>query len=335
MKMHIEVISPSPLGLVDGNRVTAERWAKILRELGNEVDVRSEYGKQRVDLLIALHARNSVDSVTAFRDRFPDSPLIVALTGSDLYRDLPKDASVLRVLEMATRLVVLHRRTVHELPESVRGKTWVIYQAADQPDVRVSPQESQFQIAVVANLTPDKDPFRAALAARELPLSSLIQIQHAGGAPDAAMERKAKNEEKRNPRYHWLGALPHEKALRLIDGSRLVVIASQYEGGSNVLSEALACSVPALVSRTSGLVGTLGDEYPGYFPVGDTSDLARLMRKAETDESFYEELRRGCARASWLVRPEQERASLRELLNELSVRPPAQRALFSRLTTND
>ena len=333
--MRIEVVSPSPLGLIDGNRVTAERWARILREQDNDVEVRPEYSKERVDLLIALHARHSLDSITAFRDRYPESPLLVVLTGSDLYRDLPKDAGVLRVLELATRLVVLHRRTVHELPESVRGKTWVIYQAAEPPDVRVSRQESQFQVAVVAHLLPDKDPFRAALAVRELPLSSLVQIQHAGGAPDAAAERKAKNEEKRNPRYHWLGPLPHEKALRLIDGSRLVVIASQYEGGSNVLSEALACSVPALVSRTSGLVGTLGDEYPGYFPVGDTSELSRLMRKAETDERFYAQLREGCARAAWLVRPEQERASLQELLNELAVRPPVQRALFSRLTTGD
>ena len=335
MKMRIEVVSPSPLGFVDGNRVTAERWAKILREMGHDVEVRPEYSKQRADILIALHARASLESITAFRDRYPDAPLIVALTGSDLYRDLPKDASVLRALALATRLVVLHRRTVHELPESVRGKTWVIYQAADPPDVRVSPQENQFQVAAVAHLTPDKDALRAALAARELPSSSLIQIQHAGGAPDAAMERKAKNEEKRNPRYHWLGPLPHEKALRLIDSSRLVVIASEYEGGSNVLSEALACSVPVLVSRTSGLVGALGDDYPGYSPVGDTSELARLMSKAETDQSFYEELRRGCARAAWLVRPEQERASLQELLNELYVRPSAQRALFSRLTTND
>src|SRR4030042_2799510 len=108
MKMDIEIISPSPLQLMDGNRVTAERWARILRELGNEVEVRPEYSKQRKDMLIALHARDSLESILGFRDRYPEAPLIVTLTGSDLYRDLPKDASVLRALDLATRLIVLH-----------------------------------------------------------------------------------------------------------------------------------------------------------------------------------------------------------------------------------
>jgi putative glycosyltransferase (TIGR04348 family) len=326
--MKIELITSSPPEIVDGCRVTAERWARILGGLGHQVEVRTGYSHDPCDMLIALHAGRSLDSIKDFRARHPQLPLVVALMGSDLYQDLGKRPEVVKGLEAATRLVVLHRRAVIELPESLRSKTWVIYQSADPPDVRVSPVEAYFQVVVAAHLDPHKDPFRAAQAARKLPLSSTIQVQHAGRAPDEKMEQKAKEEEKKNPRYRWLGELSHEKVVRLISSSRLVVIASQYEAGSNVLAEALVCSVPLLVTRTSGLVGTLGDDYPGYFPVGDTAELARLMLKAETDESFYEQLKERSARAAWLVRPERERASWQEFLRDLSVREASQRAFF-------
>jgi putative glycosyltransferase (TIGR04348 family) len=326
--MNIELITPSPPGLADGCRVTAERWSRILNGLGHQVEVRGSYSQEACDMLIALHASRSLDSIMEFRRRHPQLPLVVALVGSDLYQDLGKRPEVVEGVEAATRLIVLHRRAVIELPESLRSKTWVIYQSADPPDVRVAPVEAYFQIVVSAHLDPHKDPFRAALAARKLPLSSRIQIHHAGRAPNDKMAQKAKEEEKKNPRYRWLGELSHPKAVRLISSSRLVVIASQYEGGSNVLAEALVCSVPLLVTRTSGLVGTLGDDYPGYFPVGDTTELARLMLKAETDESFYERLKERSGRAAWLVRPEREHASWREFLRDLSVRNAAQRAFF-------
>ncbi|RPI22140.1 MAG: TIGR04348 family glycosyltransferase [Acidobacteria bacterium] len=326
--MRIELVTPSPPDLFDGNRVTALRWERILTGLGHEVEVRNEYSGKRCELFIALHARKSLASITAFRDRWPEAPLLVALTGSDLYRDLPKNAEVLKVLELATRLIVLHRRAVLELPESARSKTWVIYQSADQPDLKLDPPEATFQVAVVAHLLPQKDPFRAALAARKLPLASRVEVHHAGRAFDQAMELKAKDEEKKNRRYKWLGELTHPKALRLIASSHLVVIASEYEGGSNVLSEALVSSVPVLVSRTSGLVGTMGDDYPGYFPVGDTTELARLLRRVETEESLYTLLKDRALRSAWLVRPEQERASWQELLHEVSFRAVAQRSFF-------
>ncbi len=63
------------------------------------------------------------------------------------------------------------------------------------------------------------------------------------------------------------------------------------EGGANVLSEALAASVPILATRIPGSVGILGPEYPGYFPVGDTEALAALLWRAETDRDFRAALR--------------------------------------------
>ena len=88
--------------------------------------------------------------------------------------------------------------------------------------------------------------------------------------------------------YRWLGELSREKALRLLSRCRLLALTSEQEGGANVVSEALAASVPVLSSRIAGSVGLLGEDYPGYFPVGDTEALARLLGRAETDADFYQ-----------------------------------------------
>ena len=58
------------------------------------------------------------------------------------------------------------------------------------------------------------------------------------------------------------------------------------EGGANVVSEALAAGVPVLCSRISGSIGLLGEDYSGYFEVGDTAGLTELMLKCEQDKSF-------------------------------------------------
>lgn len=326
--MQIELVTPSPPDLIDGNRVTALRWQGILTDLGHEVVLRNAWSGKGCEMLIALHARKSLASITAFRDRFPAAPLVVALTGSDLYRDLPRDCRVLRVLEQATRLVVFHRRAVFELPESARAKTWVIYQSAEGSRVKPAPPEPRFQVAVAAHLRAQKDPFRAAMAVRKLPTSSEVRIHHAGHALDGKLELRAKEEERKNLRYKWLGGLSHPEALDLIGTSHLVVISSQYEGGSNVLSEALAAGVPVLVSKTSGLVGTMGDDYPAYFPVGDTTALARLILLAESDSGFYRTLKDRAVRSARLVRPEQERASWQELIHEIAWRGTVQRSFF-------
>jgi glycosyltransferase involved in cell wall biosynthesis len=132
------------------------------------------------------------------------------------------------------------------------------------------------------------------------------------------MENKALEETQSNPRYRWMGALPYGKTRRLVAGSHLVALTSRMEGSSNVLSEALISSVPVVASQIPGLMGTLGEKYPGYFPLGDTRALARQLRKAEVDESFYQDLQSHCARLSSLVDPQREQESWGKLLEKIS-----------------
>src|SRR5215469_7298571 len=127
--MRIAIITPAPPRSRYGNRVTALRWARILRELGHHVSIAMAYRSEPYDLLIALHARRSYSSVRGFHGGHPDRPLIVALTGTDLYRDLPRSRRAQRALDLATRIVTLQPRAQDELRAELRGKVRVIYQS--------------------------------------------------------------------------------------------------------------------------------------------------------------------------------------------------------------
>src|SRR6185503_866837 len=219
-------------------------------------------------------------------------PLVVALTGTDLYRDLPGSIRARQVLEWAWRIVVLQRLAIDELPQALRARARVIHQSARAAGRRPARRKGAFEVCVLAHLRAVKDPFRAAEASRLLPPSSRVRVLQVGGALDAAMGRRARREEAVNPRYRWLGEVPRWKALRVLARSRLLVLSSFLEGGANVISEALAASVPIVSSRIPGSIGLLGRDYPGYFPPGGTRALARLLRKAEADPAFYRRLER-------------------------------------------
>jgi glycosyltransferase involved in cell wall biosynthesis len=105
-----------------------------------------------------------------------------------------------------------------------------------------------------------------------------------------------------------------------------MVLSSRSEGGAHVISEAVVAGVPILASRMEGNVGLLGGDYPGYFPVGDSKALARLLRRIETDPKFVGRLKRCIARRASAFRPERELAAWRKLLGELDLLPrPASR----------
>ncbi|MFI5001954.1 MAG: glycosyltransferase, partial [Reyranellales bacterium] len=92
------------------------------------------------------------------------------------------------------------------------------------------------------------------------------------------------------------------------------VISSLSEGGANVISEAATAGLPILASRIDGNVGVLGTDYPGYFPVGDTQALARLLQRLQHDPRFVVRLTKAVARRAPLFRPARELAAWRRLL---------------------
>jgi putative glycosyltransferase (TIGR04348 family) len=315
--MKIIIVTPAPPGSRKGNRVTALRWARHLRHFGHRVAIRQHYQGESCGLLIALHARRSFAAADCFRKRFPDRPLVLALTGTDLYGDIHTDRRARLALEMASRLIVLQPLGIEELPAHLRPKARVIYQSLTAPRP-TGPRRGVFEICVLGHLREVKDPFRAAAAARLLAEESRARVLHLGGALSASMARRAKKETETNPRYRWLGDVPRWRALRLLARCRLLVQSSLVEGGANSLSEAIAAGVPVLSSRIAGSVGILGADYPGYFPVGDTEALALLIQRAESNADFYRTLKTWCGRLKGLVAPAAERASWRRLLSEIA-----------------
>ena len=326
--MRIRIVTPARAGSRRGNRITADRWAKILRSLGHRVLVEESLSGGPCDLLVALHARRSAASVRRSRRDDPRRPIVLALTGTDLYGDIRRPGPARRTLALADLLVVLQPLAVRELPRRLRRRVRVVYQSQSQSikglRPRPAPPRDRFQVCVLGHLRAVKDPFRTAMAVRRLPARSRVRVVHAGAALDASMAPRARAEEARNPRYRWVGDLSRPRALRLLASSRLLVLSSRQEGGANVIGEAAVLGVPVLSTRIPGSVGLLGERYPGYFAVGDTRALAALVSRAEEDPAFHARLRRACEGRARLFAPALERATWRRLLREL-MRPGVRR----------
>ena len=313
--MRIALITPYGREHRNGNWHTAARWTRFLREAGHTVRVQVEWDGRDADLMLALHARRSFASIRAFAERFPSRPLIVTLTGTDLYRDIHENANAQQALELAHRLIVLQERGLDELAAHLAAKTRVIYQSAPDIARRPSPAHT-FEVLVIGHLRTEKDPFRVALATAHLPEHSRIQVTHLGSALSDEMAETAEMAQNKLPRWTWAGDVPHRTVLKRLARAHLLVISSVMEGGANVICEALAADVPVLASHMPGNIGMLGEDYPGYFPVGDERRLARLLAMAEDDPGFYAELVSHARARRGLMRPEQEASRLRQAVAE-------------------
>ena len=284
------------------------------------------FDRGQFDLLIALHARRSARSIKLFHNLNAHLPIILILTGTDLYHDIHSNKSAQESLEHATRLVTLQKLGTLELPYRLRKKAKSIVQSATETrNSRTSNFSHEgFQIAVVGGLRPVKDPFRAAMAVRSLPKFSSVNVLHVGPAMSPQMEKRALTESERNLRYQWIGEQTYRATRKIILESDLLVLSSRSEGGANVICESISDSTPILASRIPGSVGILGEHYPGYFPTGDTQELRRLILLAETDPAFLQKLRGCCHRLKKLVSPERERRSWENLLEDIHLRVKSQ-----------
>jgi putative glycosyltransferase (TIGR04348 family) len=315
--MKIALITPAGARSRSGNRHTAMRWAAMLRSLGHRVRVSIRWDGRAADAMIALHARRSHASVARFNERFPDSPLVVVLTGTDLYRDIRTDRDARASLVLADRLVVLQDMGRLELAARFRRRTRVVYQSA-RVHASGEPPSSRFRVAVIGHLRDEKDPFRAALALAHLVDLPQLEVVQLGEALSRDMSREAQRLMRVDGRYRWLGNVPHRTALGWLSRSHLLVLSSRMEGGANVICEAAAAGVPVIASRVSGNIGMLGRGYPGTYRLADERALARQIRRAALDPAYYARLKRLTAARRPLFRPAAEREGLRRLLAEFS-----------------
>lgn len=319
--MKIKLITPSSADLINGNHITTLRLEQIFKQLGHQITVNNEYKGEPIDLMVALHALRSFHSIKYFRELYPNHPLVVMLTGTDLYQHIKFSEEACKSLQWATRLVVLQEKGLQELSKDLQTKTKVIYQSVANnfnflDKLEIFPKDN-FNVLVVANFRPEKDPLRTALASKLLPYESKIQIFHIGIPLNPEYIQRIKLAEKENPRYHYLGGFSYEQTQQAIASANLVCITSRLEGGSNVLGEALVAQTPVIATNIPSLVATLGENYPGYFSVADTEALKNLLLRAETDIKFYEELKNACSKVAYLTDPDREQKCWHDLLKEL------------------
>ena len=291
------------------------RWQRFLEEWGYSVGVTESWSGGDADVLVALHAYRSHQSIVEFKKKYPSRPIVLILTGTDIYRDMEIHGEVLCSMEMADQLIVLQSSALDSIPHSLRHKAKVIYQSIeiDLPDPVFS---DDFLVTIIGHLREEKDPFCLARSLSLLPSESKIYVRHLGKALNPQMERFAKNFNTTLERYQWIGELSHADTLQILSQSRLMVISSSMEGGAHVVSEAIALGVPVIASDIPGNRGLLGEDYPGYYPVGDESSLARLLCRSETMPDFYSLLKKRIALRQELIQPAREKQAIQETLSE-------------------
>lgn len=307
------IVSPARAEANNGNWHTAARWSRLLRSHFG-IAVVERWSGEACDVLVALHARRSAPSIHAWAAAHPERPLVVVLTGTDLYRDIRDDAAAQRSLALATRLVVLQDQGPLELDLALRMKTAVIYQSAARL-APVPPPGKIVRVVSVGHLRDEKDPLTFMRAAVRLAARADMRFEQIGAALERSFAEAARRTELANPRYRWLGGLPRPQTRQRIRRAHLLVNTSRMEGGAQVILEAAQSGTAVLASRIPGNLGMLGPDPAGGFDLGDDAGLARLIERACDDRRFLAQLRAETVARAALFDPAEEERRLVELIH--------------------
>ncbi len=316
----IAIVTPARRTSNNGNWQTAWRWSQMLAR-DYRIVLLDAWRGEAADVLIALHARRSAPSIAAWHAQ-RRGPLVLVLTGTDLYRDIHNDAAAQASLALADRLVVLQELGPRRLPAALRERCVVCFQSCPALPV-ANKTERHLRVLMVGHLRDEKSPQTYFDAVRRSSARRDIVWDHIGAPLDARLGEQARALMREQPRYRWLGALGHSETRRRIQRAHVLVHASAIEGGAHVIAEALRSGTPVLASRIDGNVGMLGTDYVGYFDWNDASTLAALVARARNEAAMLAGLAAQCSQRARLFEPRRERATLLRLLSELLSAPGA------------
>ena len=319
-KFRAVIVSPALADANNGNWQTARRWQTLLsphcaRIVRQWPDAQADNDQ----VMLALHARRSANSVQAWHAQRGQRGLGVVLTGTDLYHDITHDPQARQSLALARSLVVLQALGLASLPPEHQTKARVIFQSTRSRQT-LTKSRRHLRVVMVGHLREEKDPLTLMAAARLLPPDSGILIDHIGTPLDAALGRAAQATQAQCPLYRWLGGLPHAATRQRIQRAHLLVHTSRLEGGAHVLMEAICSGTPVLASRIDGNMGLLGDDYAGVFEPGDAQGLADLLmacRTSDNGSALVAHLQHQCALRAPLFEPQAERAALHRWMQDL------------------
>ncbi len=309
------IVTPALADANNGNWQTARRWARMLGA-AYRVALVDRWAGSGADLMVALHARRSAASIAAWRAARPRGPLLVALTGTDLYRDIDGDADARRSLDAADALVALNALGPARLAPAHRAKCRVVLQSASARRP-LDKSGRLLRALMVGHLRAEKDPDTYLAAARLLAGRTDIRLDHVGGPLDPGIAARAAALAASEPTYRWLGARPHAEVRRRIQAAHVLVHPSRMEGGAHVVIEAVRSGTPVIGSRIDGNLGLLGADYGGWFPVGDAAALAAMLVRARDDPAWLAALRAHCDARAPAFSPQAEAATLHAIVDGL------------------
>jgi putative glycosyltransferase (TIGR04348 family) len=315
----VTIISPYLADANNGNWRTAHRWESLIKA-DYRTRIASDFAAidARPNVVIVLHARRSHAALVESRRRYPNTPVLLVLTGTDLYADLATSADAQYSVARADALVVLQEDAIRYVPAPHRHKTHIIFQSARAltPSSIAKPKH-KLDCVVVGHLRSEKSPQTIFDAVALLTARDAIHITHIGAGLDAALASRAAALSGATPHYRWVNALPHGLTRAAMKRAHMLIHPSILEGGANVIAESITAGTPVIASRMSGNIGMLGAQYDGYFDVGDAAGLVRILRRAASDANFIARINTACKARAELFRPETERARLLKVIASL------------------
>lgn len=322
VKPSLVIVSPALADSNNGNWQTAKRWSDMLQaHYSSRIIKHWPDGEKSTgdSMMLALHARRSADSIRAWanaKGATRDCPgLLVALTGTDLYRDIHTHPEAMESLRLAQRLIVLQDKAMNAVPAEYKHKAQVVYQSTTALPA-IHNKGHILKVLMVGHLREEKMPETYLQAAEILKDEAGMVLEHVGEALDEKYIQRIKDTTAACPHYQWLGGLTYEQSRQKMQEAHVLVHCSKMEGGAHVIMEAVRSGTPVLASRIDGNVGMLGDGYSGYFELGNAQKLATLLMqlrdelKAGKPAGLTSTLQLQCEQRAPLFTPEQEQESL-------------------------
>lgn len=143
-------------------------------------------------------------------------------------------------------------------------------------------------LAFVGAVTPRKRPHLIVEAMGQLRQQGVdVQLLLAGPANDAAYRSQIETRARElnvDTHVHWLG---HVGAIEeVLQAADVFLLPSSSEGMPAALVEAMACALPAIVTRISGCEDLVIDDTNGYFVQPDAAELSAVIKCYALDSSL-------------------------------------------------
>jgi len=244
-------------------------------------------------------------------------PYIISLRGSDvpgyserfvgLYKWITP--TILRIWSGAS-FVIANSQGLKEL--AVKSETQkeigVVYNGIDLEDFFADESkrnQEQFTIICVSRVTPRKG-IRYLIQALKIlaekyPQARLLIV---GDGNEKKILEDLTIDLGLSDKVEFAGAIAHENVLAYYQRANVFVLPSLNEGMSNVMLEALACSLPVVATNTGGTKELLTDNVNGLIvKMKDAEDLAekieKLILNPQLEKSMSQESRKLAESLSW------------------------------------